>query len=270
MPHPKHTDLDMTKHSDYFVWKDTLECVARRCDYAVDKKRVNSCVLKHCFLEGVDQPKISPKKPRNALSDALLMSRFQNFAANAAKKRLRFAWFELINWFELIRCQTFWEVAFFTMHTCARWIAKALLANLVATPRCANRPNMYVLFVGVQSFSRWFVGGPACLSFQKEYTLWHHTLSDDIVLSFCLSMYLTLFTDPDCCYLSWCSECSETPWYPLKGSRNRLDACQGHMLVVRIDETRAADESMHTGVRGGGALRCRAPTGLDQSHEVVV
>ena len=22
MPHPKPTDLDMTKHSDYFVWKD--------------------------------------------------------------------------------------------------------------------------------------------------------------------------------------------------------------------------------------------------------
>ena len=25
MPHPKPTDLDMTKHSDYFVWKDTSE-----------------------------------------------------------------------------------------------------------------------------------------------------------------------------------------------------------------------------------------------------
>jgi len=59
--------------------------VARRCDYTVDKKRVNSCVLKHLFLEGVEQPKISPKRPGNALSDALLMSRFQNFAADAAK-----------------------------------------------------------------------------------------------------------------------------------------------------------------------------------------
>ena len=44
MPHPKPTDLDMTKHSDYFVWKDTSERVARRCDDAVDKKWVNSCV----------------------------------------------------------------------------------------------------------------------------------------------------------------------------------------------------------------------------------
>jgi len=87
MPHPKPTDLDMTKHSDYFVRKDTSERVARRCDYTVDKKRVNSCVLKHLFLEGVEQPRMSPKNPRSALSDALLMSRFQNFAADAAKKK---------------------------------------------------------------------------------------------------------------------------------------------------------------------------------------
>jgi len=76
MPDPKPTDLDMTKHSDYFVWKDTSKRVAHRCDYTVDKKRVNSCVLQHLFLEGVEQPKISPKKPGNALSNALLMSRF--------------------------------------------------------------------------------------------------------------------------------------------------------------------------------------------------
>jgi len=87
MPHPKPTDLDMTKHSDYFVWKDKSERVARRCDYTVVKKRVNSCVLKHLFLEGVEQPKISPKNPGNALSNALLMSRSQNFAADAAKKK---------------------------------------------------------------------------------------------------------------------------------------------------------------------------------------
>jgi len=81
------TDFDVTKHSDYFVWKDTSERVARRCDDTVDKKRVNSCVLKHLFLEGVEQPNISPQKPGNALSDALRMSRFQNFAAGAAKTR---------------------------------------------------------------------------------------------------------------------------------------------------------------------------------------
>ena len=60
--------------------------MARRCDDTVDKKRVNCSVLKHLFLERVEQPKISPKKPANALSDALLMSCFQNFAADAGKK----------------------------------------------------------------------------------------------------------------------------------------------------------------------------------------
>jgi len=90
MLHLKPTDFDVTKQSDYFVWKDTSERVARRCDDSVDKKRVNSCTLKQFFLEGVEQQKILPKKPRNALSDALLMSRFQNFAAHAAEKNPRF------------------------------------------------------------------------------------------------------------------------------------------------------------------------------------
>jgi len=97
MSHTKPTDLDMTKHSDYFVWKDTSERVAWRRDVTVDKKRMNSCALKHLCLEGLEQPKISPKKPGNALSDALLTSRFQNFAADAAGK--------MIHYFELIRGQ---------------------------------------------------------------------------------------------------------------------------------------------------------------------
>jgi len=67
MPHPKPTDFDMTKHSEYFKWKDKSKRVARRCDDTVDKKRVNYCVLKHLFLEGVEQPKISPKKSGNDL-----------------------------------------------------------------------------------------------------------------------------------------------------------------------------------------------------------
>ena len=75
--------------------------MARRCDYTVDKKRVNSCVLKHLFLERVEPPKISPKKPGNALSDALLMSRFKISRLTPQKKnraprgflKPRFAWF---------------------------------------------------------------------------------------------------------------------------------------------------------------------------------
>jgi len=63
-----------------------LLITAQRCDDTVDKKRVNSCLLKHLFLERVGRPKISSKRPGNALSDALLMSCFQNFAADDAKK----------------------------------------------------------------------------------------------------------------------------------------------------------------------------------------
>jgi len=81
----------VTKHSDYFVWNYTSERVTRRCDDTVDKKRVNSCVLKYFFLEGAEQPEKSPKIPENAFSNALLISRFQYFAApqkkNAAKNK---------------------------------------------------------------------------------------------------------------------------------------------------------------------------------------
>jgi len=38
-----------TKNFDYFVWKDASERVVRRRDDTVDKKRANSCVLKHLF-----------------------------------------------------------------------------------------------------------------------------------------------------------------------------------------------------------------------------
>jgi len=57
--------------------------VARRCDDTVDKKLVNSCVLKLLFLEGVEQPKTLPKKTGNAFSDALLKLRLPNFAADS-------------------------------------------------------------------------------------------------------------------------------------------------------------------------------------------
>jgi len=49
---------------------------------------VNSCVLKYLILEGDQQQEKSPKKLRNALSDALLMSHFQIFAADAAQKKM--------------------------------------------------------------------------------------------------------------------------------------------------------------------------------------
>jgi len=55
MPHPKPTDLDM-----------------------------------NLFLERVEQPNISPKKPRNALSDARATNvTFSKFRRDAAKKKPR-------------------------------------------------------------------------------------------------------------------------------------------------------------------------------------
>jgi len=80
-PEPKPSPLEVWQNFSHILLITT-----QRCDDTVEKKRVNSCVLKHLFLERVEQPKISPKNPGNALSDALLMSCFQNFAADAAKK----------------------------------------------------------------------------------------------------------------------------------------------------------------------------------------
>jgi len=42
-------------------------------------------------LEGVEQPKKWPKNPGNALSNTLLMSRFQNLAADTARKKIETA-----------------------------------------------------------------------------------------------------------------------------------------------------------------------------------
>jgi len=63
MPHMKPADFDVTKHSDYFVWKDTSERVARRCDDTVDKKQVNYCALKHFYLEELSNQKYRQETP---------------------------------------------------------------------------------------------------------------------------------------------------------------------------------------------------------------
>ena len=54
----------VTKHSDYFVWKDTSDRVTRRSDDTVDKKRVSFCVQKKHFLERVEQPEKKRKQVR--------------------------------------------------------------------------------------------------------------------------------------------------------------------------------------------------------------
>jgi len=58
----------VTKHSNYFVWKDMSERVTPHCDDTVDKKRMNSCVLN--FLKGAEQPK-NRQKPPEKLSPTL-------------------------------------------------------------------------------------------------------------------------------------------------------------------------------------------------------
>ena len=45
----RRVNSTVTKHPDYFVSKDTSERVTRRCDDSVDKKQVNSFVLKYFF-----------------------------------------------------------------------------------------------------------------------------------------------------------------------------------------------------------------------------
>ena len=67
--------------------------------------------LKPLFLEGVQQPKKSPHTPGNALFDALPMWRFQNFAADAAKKKTARFKFLIIH---TIAPRVPWDFLFFT------------------------------------------------------------------------------------------------------------------------------------------------------------
>ena len=67
----------VTKPSDYFVWKESSERVARRCDDTVDKKQVNSWVLRH-LCGGSSGTKNTTKPP--IIYDLSLVSCFQSFA----------------------------------------------------------------------------------------------------------------------------------------------------------------------------------------------
>jgi len=51
------------------------------------RNKWNWCTLKHLVLVRINGPKKSPKIPGNTFSDALLKSRLQNFAADAARKK---------------------------------------------------------------------------------------------------------------------------------------------------------------------------------------
>jgi len=47
----------VSKHSHHFVWKETSERVARRCDDTVDKEQLNSCILKHLVRREINNQK---------------------------------------------------------------------------------------------------------------------------------------------------------------------------------------------------------------------
>ena len=149
--------LNSDQALNYFFWTDTSERAARCCKNTVDKKRVNSCVLKHLFLEGVKQPKRSLKPPGNAFSNTLITSRFQDFAAAAGFVKPCFVRFWLVKLItELIRCQRFWEVVFFTgIRVCnfahprieeMQWCLRSLCRNRIWQVRqrfIDKNPKMY-------------------------------------------------------------------------------------------------------------------------------
>ena len=82
----------LTKHSDYFVWKDTSERVTWCCEDTVDKKRVIFCVPQHLFLEGVEQPKKSPQNPQKYFFLRATHVTFSKFRGWSRKKNI---WMQL-------------------------------------------------------------------------------------------------------------------------------------------------------------------------------
>ena len=235
----------VTEHSDYFFWTDTSERAARCCDNTVDKKRVNSCVPKHLFLEGVEQPKRSPKHPGNAFSNALITSRFQDFAAAAWFLKpcfVRFCLIKLIT--ELIRCQRFWEIVFFTgIRVCnfahpqieeMQWCLRSLCRYRIwqARQRYINRnPKMYE--ESCKHFRLCWKPQSICIlwSYWIDYSILKVNLkaSDAVWSSPALMLVVLLLSNLACVYKSiyvtWCMY-SMYIWPYLCESRVCVSACR--------------------------------------------
>ena len=99
------------------------------------------------LFEGVQQQKNPPKPSRNAFSDALLMSCFQNFAAGAAKKNR--VWNRAkrsFNW-SIYSDKRFWEVVCFTdFHAHTRsgklfWSPSRRPCGMPFPTLCSNHPT---------------------------------------------------------------------------------------------------------------------------------
>ena len=93
----------VTNNSDYFVWKDMSERVARHCDNTAGKKPVNSCVLKTLLTN-------SQKKNGNALSDALIMSSFQTASFLIMSRFQTARFFETATSFLKPRHELWWQI----------------------------------------------------------------------------------------------------------------------------------------------------------------
>ena len=77
------------KHSDYFVWKDMSERMARRYDDTSWQEASEFlCIKNTSFIKRVQQQKNSRENPDNAFSDMLTNVKFEKqSAAGAAKKQ---------------------------------------------------------------------------------------------------------------------------------------------------------------------------------------
>jgi len=73
------TQITLFERTRQSAWLDAVTTLLTRSERIL--------VYYNTSLEGVEQPKKWPKPPGNAFSDTLLMSRFQNFAADATKKQ---------------------------------------------------------------------------------------------------------------------------------------------------------------------------------------
>jgi len=120
---------------------------------------------------------------------------------------------------------------------CARWIAKALLANLVTTPRSVGPTCMFFSLARTPSLAGSCARKPflaslvlSCLSLflEKSHTLVPHSLWRFCVVSFSLSVCDTLLRSRLWVLVSllrmfWVS------LDPPKRGRSSLDACQGRV-----------------------------------------
>jgi len=93
----------VTKHTDYFVWKETSECVTRRCDDCSWQEMSEIFMYWNVsFWEGVQQHN-NRQNPLKCFLQRATNVKFSNFCGWRQKKKtigflkLRFARFELIH-----------------------------------------------------------------------------------------------------------------------------------------------------------------------------